>query len=259
MRDEIDPRSSLFQVCLLAVAMVATGCGGVSRNYLIEERSDAGELIDAINQAAIARGFDTRVREGRLVKFYVDRDAGTVLYFQAKRRGIVLVVRTNGGEEVPLEVQEQEFARGEELGRTLLQEAHVLYGQIQAQQQRELAAQQQREQAAADERARQAASQPAQPQQDNSMLQGFMQRHQGSNRPSASSSPARPAQASASAQCCVNGAFYACPNAGAVDQCVGRFTRCISGCGLECIEQCMSTDPPDPSACTRDASRDGEC
>ncbi|MCA9676822.1 MAG: hypothetical protein H6709_06540 [Kofleriaceae bacterium] len=60
--------------------------------------------------------------------------------------------------------------------------------------------------------------------------------------------------------CCVNGAFYACPDAGAVDRCSGEFSRCTMSCMSSddpaCVENCPA---PDPSACSRDAGQDATC
>lgn len=63
--------------------------------------------------------------------------------------------------------------------------------------------------------------------------------------------------------CCVNGAYYSCPNAMAVAQCAPpQLASCLISCGMtdfQCPESCLSQYPPDPSACSRQAGRDGDC
>lgn len=62
--------------------------------------------------------------------------------------------------------------------------------------------------------------------------------------------------------CCVNDAFYDCPSASAVYQCSGAFMTCMVDCGMmdmDCPESCMDSHPLDPSACSRNPSRDNTC
>lgn len=64
--------------------------------------------------------------------------------------------------------------------------------------------------------------------------------------------------------CCVNGAFFACPSAGAVAQCAGepmQLSSCLmaSGCDNGCATECMGKYGPDPSSCQRDPSKDETC
>lgn len=66
--------------------------------------------------------------------------------------------------------------------------------------------------------------------------------------------------------CCLNGSFYACGNKAAFDQCAGFDAgACHAACGVSDFTCHMNCDTSalnsshDPSACTRTASRDGEC
>ncbi|TNF29286.1 MAG: PEGA domain-containing protein [Deltaproteobacteria bacterium] len=62
--------------------------------------------------------------------------------------------------------------------------------------------------------------------------------------------------------CCLNGAFYACPDIAAVGRCAPpELARCMMGCGFDgnCPEQCLADYPPDPSDCSRQPSNDGRC
>ncbi len=73
--------------------------------------------------------------------------------------------------------------------------------------------------------------------------------------------PAGPAPSSAQ-HCCVNGAFYSCPDGVAVARCAPpQLASCLMGCGMDgnCPEQCLSSYPPDPSSCTRVPGNDGQC
>jgi len=66
--------------------------------------------------------------------------------------------------------------------------------------------------------------------------------------------------------CCINKAFYDCGNKAALDKCAGfDMGSCLAMCApgdFMCIERCdeqLRTSTPDPSSCTRVASRDGDC
>jgi hypothetical protein len=67
-----------------------------------------------------------------------------------------------------------------------------------------------------------------------------------------------------SAHCCVNGAYYTCPSGGAAAQCVGQpmqLMSCVRKCGFKsgCDQDCARQHGPDPSACQRNPSKDGQC
>jgi hypothetical protein len=71
---------------------------------------------------------------------------------------------------------------------------------------------------------------------------------------------------SSGGQCCINDAFYACGSSAAFQQCAGfDVGACLAACApmdVTCPQGCFmrsSMARPDPSACTRDVSRDGEC
>ena len=71
---------------------------------------------------------------------------------------------------------------------------------------------------------------------------------------------------SVTAQCCLNGQFFACPDKAAFDKCGGggaTIGECMAKCmgNPTCLQGCQTSGggAPDPSACTRTASRDSEC
>lgn len=248
-------------LCLLLVH----GCG-VSRSHLVEERpaEEAGPYIEALVRVAQARGYEVRTQEDRVAKFVFDQESRGWITYQVKRNGIVMVV-TLGEDEAPQDQLDSAFAQGEALGRELMDEARGVAVEILAERQREAelrAERERREAAEEEERDRQRA---AERDQRRAELAAFMADNQSRSRANAvGNDEPDPGQSGgneggSSAHCCVNGQFYDCPSAAAVDQCVGRFTRCISGCGMSCMEQCLQSDPPDPSSCNREPSRDGEC
>lgn len=82
------------------------------------------------------------------------------------------------------------------------------------------------------------------------------------SRPSRHAQPAKPAP-KRTMSCCVNGSYYSCPSAAAVAQCAPpQLPSCLMSCGMmdsACPEQCIADYPPNPSACSREASQDSSC
>lgn len=72
---------------------------------------------------------------------------------------------------------------------------------------------------------------------------------------------------SASASCCVNGAYHSCAGASEAAVCMGhpmQMMRCMQQCGMDargCEEACLSKHGPQPqkSGCKREPARDGQC
>lgn len=66
-------------------------------------------------------------------------------------------------------------------------------------------------------------------------------------------------------QCCVNKAYYSCPDGAAAARCVGNpgaLMNCAMSCGGgDCQQQCIASHGPKPSGsgCQRDPGRDGDC
>lgn len=65
--------------------------------------------------------------------------------------------------------------------------------------------------------------------------------------------------------CCVNDQFFACPDGASSLQCVGnpvQMGTCADACPMgddACHLDCVAKHGPNPSGCTRDVGRDGEC
>lgn len=246
-----------MRTSVLLVLCLAVGCGGVNGRYVLEERADADEVVAAIGRVAMARGLAPRIREGERVTFHGDAGRHTRLTFQRRRNRITLSVRY-ADEEAPADVIAAELARGRALGEEILAAAHSEHTRF-------VAERQERERIEAEQRAAREAQErrdAADQAQQQARLQAFMNQHQQRmDQRRAERSRAEPPTTSGNsrAHCCVNGAFYDCPSAAAVDRCSGAFMRCVAGCGGTCFESCMSSNPPDPSACSRDPGRDGEC
>lgn len=241
-------------VCSLLLLVSIVGCGTVSRNIVLQSSADSPQMIEAIARALQTRNVPARVDEDVAIGFYLDRERGTRMRFIARGESLILVVQVDG-ETLSAEEQEAEFQRGEAFGREILGEAQVLHAEIQRQRVAEERAEAERRAARRADRAQRGEELAAFMAQNQARNQAFQQQHSADQPSDPSPSPSQ----SSGLSCCVNGAFYECPNSSAVDQCVGRFTRCINERGMAGMESCLESDPPDPSGCSRDSSRDGEC
>ena len=72
--------------------------------------------------------------------------------------------------------------------------------------------------------------------------------------------------ASESYTCCINGAFHVCPDAAALQQCVGQpsdLASCLMSCdamaGADCEQGCGNDFGPRPGACDRQPDNDPSC
>ncbi|MCB9615581.1 MAG: hypothetical protein H6721_03425 [Sandaracinus sp.] len=247
---------------LLSLALsFAFACGGLARQELVVEAPpDAVPLtLEAVHRAVLERGFEARYQPGQRVVFHVDRAQGTRLTFVAKRRGVVMVAGVRGADELPPGEAEARLVATEGLGRELAARAAEWVPILEEEARREEAERAEAERARSEARAARRAERAERRAELAAFVDANTQRtrsHGVSVEANTSEAHATP---SSSARCCINGAFYECPDAASVDLCVGRFTRCISGCGLSCMESCLQSDPPDPSGCSRTPARDGEC
>ena len=257
--------SSLLPVLLGLVLLVA--CGGMSRRVLVEAPRDSYDsLFEGLIQVAAERGLEARSRRGG-VSVAVDRETGARITYAPRRGGLYMSVGVRTDEEAEdaeLALAEAELAELEALGQELLRAARERARGIdearaaREREERELAARQR-----AEEDARRAAN----PAPDPFALRIDPFTPAGPSFGSGASSggdsgfggAGSSGGASGGAQCCINGAFYACPDAASIDRCAGAFTRCLAACDFSCMDACLSSNPPDPSSCTRTPARDGEC
>ncbi len=88
------------------------------------------------------------------------------------------------------------------------------------------------------------------------------------NAPEPAPAPAPPANTATSTstiRCCVNKAYYTCPDGAAAGRCLGNpgaLMNCAMSCsGGDCQQQCIASHGPKPSGsgCQRDPGRDGDC
>lgn len=83
-----------------------------------------------------------------------------------------------------------------------------------------------------------------------------------SSSPSSRSGGSVNSGGSSNQSCCINNAYYDCPNADAVYTCSGAFMACMMDCGMmdmDCPQKCDQTHPLDPSKCSRNSSKDNTC
>lgn len=259
------PWAGMSRPWLALGLLMLVACGGVSRRTLVEGPRDSWDtLFEALIQVSGERGLSARPRRGG-VSVLVDRERGARITFAPRRNGLNMSVgvRTEeDGDDRELAVAEAELGRLEALGQELIQAArerarHLDEARAAAEaRERELATLRRAEEEAAarddEARRRELAAFMA---GNDARLDAHVEAHRADppSGPAPSSAPA------ASATCCLNGAFYACPDASAVDRCAGAFTRCLMACDFTCTDTCMSESPPDPSSCRRDPARDGEC
>lgn len=259
---------------IVTFALFLVACGAATQSHVLETRSDAPEYLEAIHRAAVARGLTAQYAEERQVAIVLDRETRTRINFQARRNGVVLGVSTAGGEDVPPDVQQAELARGEELGRQIYAEAAAQWNQILQERELEASLRAEEERLAAERRAARRAERRQQ-MEDNAELRAFMEQNRErtraigqSNEPATNDASGNTAGNNASsgnnrgqtnARCCINGSYYLCPNAAALDQCAGRFARCMAREGMMGMESCLQSDPPDPSQCERRSDLDGQC
>ncbi len=79
--------------------------------------------------------------------------------------------------------------------------------------------------------------------------------------------PADTAPQGEAARCCVNNAYWSCPDLASANRCVGepmQLMSCVQSCGFDsnnCEERCIEAHGPRPgtSGCSREVARDGEC
>ena len=259
MRSRLSPKGAFFS--FLALTLVA--CTGVGRTTLVEQRADGGLLIEPLRRAAEARGYETRYKEERVVKVALDREAGTWLTFQVKRKGVVMVARTDG-ERFTGDALEAELSRAEAIGDELLAEARTIEATL-AEERRV------REQAEAEAEAREAEERAARRAQrreraaaalaalDDATTAPEEPQESGGSGVNVETNVTVRTNSEAPGSCCINGAFYECPSADSVYQCTGRTMECVQTNGADAVEHCLETYPPDPSGCSRTPGRDGEC
>ena len=160
-------------MALFALTLALGACGGIHRSYLVADRQDAEGLIDAIDQVSRARGYETRTREGRVVKLVFDRGTGSRMAFSLRRNGVLLTVSVDEERVAPSDV-EAELARVEAAGRELLALARVEAAEVA----RVQALRAEEEAAAERARAAQAQQESADREADGARLRAFMDQNQ---------------------------------------------------------------------------------
>lgn len=251
-----------WKVAVLLSLSVLLACGGyANRRTLVHPTTDGASMLEALHLVAIDRGLRVQFREERQVAVTLDAQTRTRVYFQAKRRGISMLVRAQSGEEVDPAWTEAELARAETLGQDLMAAALLRHEELERQRHEQAVRQAELERIEAERDAAEAAQRAAERAEMDQRMQGFRARREErrQRRAGVQRQGEQPGQTRSGAHCCVNGSYYECPGAAEVDRCVGEFTRCMSSRGFDGMESCLQDHPPDPSGCRRVSSRDGEC
>jgi len=253
-------------VGLLLVVGTLAACGGINRQTIVAPPPEAEALIPHLHQAAIARGLPSKSNESSTVKFFSDRERGTRMYFNIKRKGLVMLIRVDDEKVKDPAAQNTAFADAEALGKALLADARS-----------RLAAKREAARRAEEERRRREAAAAAaapppppprpipgvrMPKMPTMPTVGSPSQRAAARRAARNKTRTPAASTSTSHHCCVNKQFFACPSPAAVDKCVGKFMRCLTACGIskmECAMKCSKTNPPDPSSCKRTPVNDGKC
>lgn len=250
---------------LLLLASLTLGCAGVvSNRVLLEERQDGADYLEAVRRSAESRGHEVRYTEGRQLNVAINREQRTWVIFQVRRRGITMQAQTRGGEEVPPEVANAEIDTAVAEGQAIYADAANHYAQMQAEAEALARAEAQAEAERAAQREADAAERAQRQQEMAEFAARNRERHDAfMNRndapPAGGATESGTTGGSSSLRCCVNGAAYSCPDSVAMDQCAGRFMRCLQREGMAGAESCLRTDPPDPSSCDRDPGQDNQC
>lgn len=239
--------------------LLPTACGGLSRTTIVEQRPETGDLIVPLHKAAKADGLPSKSDESKTVKFYLDRTTGTRMYFNVKRKGLVMTIRVDAEKFPDKASQDAEFARAEVIGKRLLASARQRLLVVREAKVRAEEARRRQETAAAA-----TAPQPAfqKPAFRNPVMDRMKSRTALKPRTNGFSTKkaGQPAKKKANS-CCINKKYFSCPDLAAVDRCAGKYMRCLQGCGMtmKCMSSCGKTAPMDPSRCSRQSNNDSKC
>jgi hypothetical protein len=261
-------RTRMLMVATAVIALAA--CGRARQTTKLAYPGNTKSTIAPLEAEITAQGYKPTCEEEKYCHFMIGQD--TKVHFKVGGRDVVLAVDVMNAKEMPPAKVAELTANGEKVGRAIWDKAKV------AAEQREKNA---AEMAKAEEarKAQAEAARKAEEEKNKPAGGGFSMNDVldvmgkirvstgGSVSAGGASSPggATPSGGGSSneASCCVNGAFYLCPDAAAVNKCGGATAACMSKCmsssDMKCPDKCMSDYPPDPSSCQRQSNRDGDC
>ena len=259
----IKSRAPLFAI--LAAALALGACGRSRQTTKLVYPGNPKATIAPLEAEIAAQGYKPICAESEYCHFTIGQEVR--VHYKIGKRDVVLAVDVLNAKEMPPDRVAELNAGGEKVGRAIWDRARVA-----AEQREKDAADKARADAAEKARAEEArrAEEKSKPSGGGVALNDVldvMGKIRVSTGPAGGAAPAAGGApsggSSGSASCCVNGAFYACPDLAAVNKCGGEtaacFSKCMGSSDMKCAERCMAEHPPDPSSCTRDTSRDGQC
>jgi hypothetical protein len=255
---------------LLALSLSLAACSTVRQSTpLAYAGEDARSTVEPIQAAIQKRGYNPVCKAREYCKFQYGQEVW--IHFKASSGKVVMAVDVVDGKKMPADKRKALTDEASAVGEAIWREASE-----DAQRREKAEAEREKAEAAAraaeerKEEERKAAEAKAAGSKGSSGggLGGLLGTVGGvldgiNSSVSVQGNGSAPAQGGASAHCCVNGAYYQCPSASAVNKCAGESAACLSRCmssnDMSCGDRCMKEHPPDPSACERHSEKDGEC
>lgn len=249
-------RLSRTAALMFAAAMALVACGRARQTTKLAYPGNPRATLAPLEAEIAAQGYKPVCKEDEYCHFMVGEEVR--VHFKVGGRDVALAVDVLNAKEMAEAKVAELTANGEKIGRGIWEKARVAA----AEREKDAA-----ERAKADE-AKQAEAAKQSPSSGGVTAAGVLdllnkvQVSTGQGQP-AGGGGAAAGGASGEASCCVNGAFYSCPSVAAVNKCGGETAACMSKCmsssDMSCPDKCLAEHPPDPSGCTRDASRDVSC
>lgn len=241
----------------LAFALLLAACSSVRSSSVLEYAGDSKHAISALEAEIVADGFKPICKEDAFCCF--DLDDEVRVHFKATGDGVVLIIDILNGKDLAEDAVAARRARGEERGRAIWSRAKG----------RALEGEQEAARVAKAEAAREAAEEAEEARREEkdpeSGVLNLLDTLSGGAKPASGGGGDSivTGGVSASARCCINGAYYSCPSAEALNRCGGETAACLMRCGSsgssDCEDECIAKHGPDPSSCMRESARDGEC
>lgn len=245
----------------LGFVLVTTACTSNSRGTTpLEYAGDPSFAVTSVEHELVRRGYKPTCKKEQFCRFvFEDR---LDLHFKAAKGGLVLIVDVVDGKKMSPADEAKLRAEGERLGNEIFAAARVeaIAAEKNAQQVAALEEEEERRRDAEEAKNRPPAS-PGFP-----AIPGFPGGNGGVTVGAPTNGGAAPGggETSSELSCCLNGQFFSCPTFGAVKQCAGDTAACLMGCQSDaspsaCEDRCLAEHRPDPSACSREPSRDASC
>lgn len=254
---------------ILAAAVALAACNRSRQTTRLPYGGDNKATLAPLESEITAQGYKATCKEGEYCHFMIGQDVR--VHYKVGGRDVVLAVDVLNAKEMPPAKVAELTANGEKVGRAIWEKARVAAEQrerdAKAAEARRIEEEARVARAEAAREAEEEKNKPASSGVSFNDVMNVMNKVQVGVGPGGGAAPAGGATAgggaSGEASCCVNGAFYLCPDAAAVHKCGGETAACMSKCmsssDMKCPDRCMAEHPPDPSSCKREPGRDGQC